>query len=208
MEHLLANSFANFQVLVGENIRLAYVLIYFGTILLGNLAAFSALWVAFQGEFGRFGVPLVMGTIFLGEVTADFLWYTMGRLLSHTRFGNFIRRHIPRMEKIDAHIQRNAAKWIFLAKFLYSSNFPILFAVGWAKIDFKRYFRTSVKAIAVWVPFIIGLVYLLFSTLSLVRAQSVAKRIEVVFLIGLIMFILANYAMKAVIQRLVRKKEL
>ena len=207
MQHLIGSISPHLASLVGNNILLAYLPVFIGTIFLGNLAAFSSLWLAFHGTFGPWGVGTTIFVLFLADVTADFLWYSLGRLLSGTKLGNFIERHLPGSTRIQKYLHKNATRMIFLSKFLYSSSFVILFSVGWARIDFKKFFRVSVIAVAVWLPFITFISFALFQSLSLVHAESMSRRLEILFLGSLVAFILLNQALKFILRIFLGKRE-
>jgi len=76
---------ADIGLLASQNLFLAYFIIYIATIFLGNISAFASFWIVFQGYFGMWGVPFLILTIFLADVTGDLLWYALGRATRDTR---------------------------------------------------------------------------------------------------------------------------
>ena len=180
-------------ILASQNLPLAYFIIYLATIFLGNVSAFAGFWFAAQGYFGPWGIPFLIATVFLANFSGDLLWYTLGRKLHKTRFGNWIKNHIPGYEKIAGRVERNGKRLIFLAKFLYSSSFPVIFAVGWTQMEFRRFVRTSILSILLWLPILLGLAYAVISGLSPLDAVDDLKRFEVTFLIGLVLFLVLDY---------------
>jgi membrane protein DedA with SNARE-associated domain len=181
--------------LAGHNLLLAYLVVYLATIFLGNIGAFLALWAAFEGGLGAWGVPGVLTAAFAANVTGDMLWYSMGRWLRTTRFGGWIKRRAPQHEKIEAHVAERGPRWMLFAKFAYGSNFPIIFAIGWTQLPFGRFFRRSLLAIAIWLPVILGVSYGLYSSLSPLAAVIEIKHFELLFLAGLILFIILQFAL-------------
>ena len=192
-------------LLAGQNIFLAYLLVYLATIFLGNIGAFASFWVAFQGGLGPWGVPGVLVGAFAANVTGDMLWYAMGRTLRATRFGGWIKNRFPNHGKFDGHIERKGPRWMLFAKFAYGSNFPIIFSLGWAQYDFKKFFRRSLLAIAVWLPAILGISYGLYSSLSPLAAVQTIKHFEVLFLAGLVAFIILQYILARIIAKFFNK---
>lgn len=176
-----------------QNIALACFIVYLATIFLGNIGAFTSLWIAFQGGLGPFGVLLVLAIAFCANVTGDILWYSLGRGLRRTRFGNWIHNRIPHHEKIESRIARDGRRWMLFAKFAYGSNFPILFLLGWTQTNFEKFFRRSLLAIAIWIPVILGVSYALYSTVSPLAAVATLKHFELLFLAALILFIVLQY---------------
>ena len=201
MTDLLGSVLASTADLAGQQMLLSYALVFVSTILLGNISAFAALWLAFQGSFGPGGIPAILIVLFLSDLTADLLWYSLGRALAGTRFGSFIENHLPGAKKVQEYLGRRGVRLIFLAKFLYASNFIILFSVGWIKMDFNKYFRASLLAVLLWLPFVTALTSILFAGLSLVHAQIIVKHLEVIFLVGLVLFVAINHATKWFIRR-------
>jgi membrane protein DedA with SNARE-associated domain len=181
--------------LAGHNLLLAYLVVYLATIFLGNIGAFLALWAAFQGGLGAWGVPAVLVAAFAANVTGDILWYSMGRWLRTTRFGTWIKRRAPQHEKIETHVAERGPRWMLFAKFAYGSNFPIIFAIGWTRLPFGRFFRRSLLAIAIWLPVILGVSYGLYSSLSPLAALIEIKHFELLFLAALILFIILQFAL-------------
>ena len=184
---------------------LAYFIIYISTIFLGNISAFAAFWIVLHGVLGFWGVPLLILTIFAANISGDLLWYSLGGALRDTRFGNFVKNHLPHHTKIERAIKRNGASWIFMAKFLYASSFPIVFSVGWARIEFRKFFRTSLLSAVILLPILTGLAYGLFAGLSPLRAVSIFKNFEVVFIMGIALFFVADYFLARLFRKIFGK---
>ena len=91
----MSSIIANVGLLASQNLLLAYFIIYVATIFLGNISAFVSFWVIAEGYFGAWGVPALILTIFLADLSGDLLWYSLGRGTRNTRFGNWIRRRLP-----------------------------------------------------------------------------------------------------------------
>lgn len=177
-----------------ENQFLAYFTVYVATIFLGNISAFAGLWAALRGAFGPYGLPLIILTILFAEASGDIIWYSVGRGLRDTRFGNFIKnKFAARHDKIESSLQRNGASWVFFSKFLYASAFPVIFAVGWSGVEFKKFFKVSLLSVLFWVPLLTAVSYALVSTLSPLEANNIFGRVEILFLVGLGLFALIDY---------------
>lgn len=192
--------FGTIQALASQNHFLAYFIIYLTVIFFGNVAVFAFLWLVVKGLLGRWGLPFFLLATFAADVSADILWYWLGRTLRETRFGGFIRKLIPRHNKIQEHLHQNSPKWIFLAKFMHSSNFPIIFMVGWTKIRFKKFFKTALVAILAW---LLVLLVLSIGLIAGFRSLETYKiiRFEKLFLIGIIVFFAASFLIKEVLRR-------
>lgn len=198
----LVNSFGS---LVYQNQLTAYVAVYLLTLILGNITSFAGLWLAFEGLLGRWGIILMIFAILAADVTGDILWYSLGRALRDTRFGNFVKRHLPHHQKIEAHLQKNCRRWIFLSKFIAFSTFTIVFSVGWAKIDFKKFFRVSLLAIASWVPILALITYGLFSGLTPLVGVSSFRKLEYLLAMGIISFFIIDYLLGKTLKNFLKK---
>lgn len=194
--------------MASQNLFLAYFIIYLATIFFGNVSSFVSFWVVYQGgHFGPWGIPLLIPTIFLANVTGDLFWYSLGRGTRDTRFGHWVKRHLPWHERIERALTRNGKKWIFLSKFIYASSFPVLFSVGWTNMEFKKFFRNSVLSILTWLPVLFGLAYGLASGLSPLRAVTLFRDFEFTFFVGLGLFIFLDYLLAKVIGRAFERKK-
>lgn len=192
-------------ILASQHHFLPYLIIYVATIFLGNISVFVSLWLAFKGYFASWGVPFLFLAISAAEVTGDLTWYALGHTLRDTRLGAFIRNRLPHHEKIEAHLQRNGSRWIFLSKFIYASSFAILFSVGWSKYDFKTFFRASLTSVVVSLAVFGGIAYGLFMSLSFLEAIAAFKRFERLLLVGLALFVVVNYILARFLKKILGK---
>lgn len=185
---------------VTTNPFLAYLIVYGATIILGNLAAFTALWIGLHNNFGASVLPLIILSLFLADISGDLLWYFSGRALRDTKFGNFIKERLPGHRHIERHIHRNSARWIVLSKFIYSTTFPIIFSVGWAKIEFKKFLPYSLLAIATSIPLLVLIAYGISSWLSPLEASFAFRQIERILAIGIVTFFIVRFAIGKIVK--------
>ncbi|HUZ93019.1 MAG TPA: VTT domain-containing protein [Candidatus Paceibacterota bacterium] len=202
----MSTVFTNIGLLAGQNKFLAYFIIYLVTIFFGNISAFASFWLVLRGTFGPWGVPFLILTLIASDITADLLWYSLGRTVRDTRFGNFIKKHLPHHKKIEAHIRKDSTKWVFLSKFIYLSSFPIIFLVGWMRVGFRKFSRASAASILIWIPVLSLLAYGLVSWLTPLAAVTLFKHFELEFFIGLILFIAIDYLAIAAVRKFMGKR--
>lgn len=189
--------------LASQNQTLAYLIIYIGTIFLGNISAFVSFWLVLGGALGTWGIPLLFLTLFLADLSGDSLWYGLGKGLRNTRIGHFFRnRFAPQHEKIEAALTKNGRSWIIASKFLYASSFPIIFTAGWVNFPPKKFFKTSLLSAALWLPIFGGVAYGLFAGLTPLQAFAVFKKFEITFLVGIGLFIVAEYWLAKLIKKI------
>ena len=198
---------ANIGLLAGQNLLLAYFIIYVAIIFVGNISAFASFWIIFQGYFGAWGVPLLILTIFLADFTGDLLWYSLGRATHDTRLGNWIRRRRPGWhEKVENVFENNGRRWIIFSKFIYAAAFPVIFSAGWSRMKFKRFVRASLLSIAIWLPILLGLAYGITAGLSPLGAVSIFKNFELTFFVGLVLFLILDYFLAKAIARALERR--
>ncbi len=174
-----------------------YLAIYFSTILIGNAAAFSTFLLAFLGRFGHWGMLYVILTVLAADISADNLWYFSGRWLHNTKFGNFIKNHLPHHDLIYKHIHEDNLKWLYLSKFVSSTSAPFLFLVGWTQsVSFKKFFRISLKTIVVWLGLMITSTTAIGLGLLPLQSIKLFKNLEVTIIIVVILFIAFEFLLK------------
>jgi membrane protein DedA with SNARE-associated domain len=132
----------------------------------------------------------------------------MGRGLSNTGLGKFIKKRLPGNDKLEGYVGKNSTKLVFLSKFIYSTTFVIIFSVGWAKMEFRRFMKTSITAILGWIPIMVGVSYGLYSSFSLIRAKSIFHQIEIFFIFGIIAFIIMDQIISWIAKRFFAKEAL
>lgn len=197
----------NFGFFASQNLVLAYFIVYLTAILLGNIAGFSALWLTYGGVFGSHGFPLTFAALTLADISADLLWYALGRSLRKTRFGAWAIAHVPYHDRIEKHLHKNSRRWIFLSKFIYGSSFPIIFSAGWTKIDFQKFFRTSIIAIVIWIPFLSLITFGLFAGIAPLGAQATFRHYEYLIALGIGAFLVIDAVISRIVERAFAEEE-
>lgn len=197
--------FDNFVFFVSQNQLATYLITFFSIIFLGNVGAFVGFWLALSGGLGKWGAILMIAVAFLADITADILWYSLGHLLRDTRFGVFIKNHLPYHKKIEANFQKKYKHWIFLAKFILFSNFAAIFLAGWTKIKFSKLLKISFLALLAWEPFLLLLTYALTSSLTPLGAALAFKKFEYLLSAGIISFLIFHYLIIRLFSRFFRK---
>src|SRR5260370_1023772 len=103
-------------------------------------------------------------------------------------------------------LHKNASYWIFISKYLYAASFPVIFLIGWSRIDFKKFWRASLFSIVTWVPLLSLLAYGLISGLSPLGAVAAFKHIEKLFVISIILFIVVDFILARIIRKVARAR--
>ena len=195
------------QLAASHNTLLAYALLYWAAIFLGSIAIFPALLLAFEGFFGHAGVLVAASIIIIADVSADMLWYSLGRSVAGTRLGSAIKRRMPVTEKVEHHITRHIRRWLFLAKFLYGFSLPMIFCAGWSRVRFSRFFAASVISIVAWLPIAIAICYLLSSAVGFLAGAATFRKLELLLTIGLGIIFLLQYIASKTLAPVLKEEE-
>ena len=196
---------ANVALLASQNPFLAYFIIYLATIFLGNISAFVSFWIIAQTGLGILGFPVLVGVIFAADFSGDLIWYTLGRKLRNTKFGDWVKRHLPGHRKAEQVLKYHGRYWIYFSKFVFGSAPPVIFSIGWTGMRFRAFVKNSIYSILIWLPILIGLAYGLVSGLSPLSAVDDFKKFEWNFLIGIVLFLVLNYVVARGIAKLLRR---
>jgi len=196
---------ANLAALAGQNPLLAYFIIYLATIFVGNISAFVSFWIIAQANFGIWGFPALILAVFAADFTGDLLWYTLGRRLRDTKFGDWVKRHLPGHRKAEQVLKYHGKYWIYFSKFVFGSAPIVIFSIGWSGMRFKNFIRNSIYSILLWLPILIGLAYGLVSGLSPLYAIAAFRNFEWNFFIGIVLFLFLNFVVARGIAKLLKK---
>ncbi len=201
----MGNLTSAIALLASQNPFLAYFIIYLATIFLGNISAFVSFWIIAQTNFGFWGFPLLILVIFISDFSGDLLWYSLGRKSRDTRFGEWVKNHLPGHKKAEKTLQHNGKYWIYFSKFIFGSAPPVIFSIGWTGMKFRAFVKNSIFSILLWLPILIGLAYGLVSGLSPLSAVADFKKFEWNFLIGIALFVFLDYIVARGIGKLLKK---
>lgn len=170
-----------------------YFTIFLSAIVAGNVASFLSLWLALFGYFGSWGIPLVGATILTAGIFSDLLFYFLGRHLRDTRFGNYLKNRFSKIKRVQSYVNEDTIKWIFLPKFVSTTNAPFVFLSGWAKVDFKKFIRISLFAVLNWLCIMLAAAYILKTSFGPIVSVTIFKGLETILSLGIILFIIANF---------------
>lgn len=176
-----------------HNIVTVFPLIYFATILGGNILAFTIFWVGFAANFGGWRIVAVFGVVALAEVSGDLVWFSIGRLSRNTAFGNWVKSHLPGHDHVEDILHSQGKKLLYLSKFAYGSAAVVIFSLGWSGMRLKTFLKNSALSVVIGLPVVFFLAYGLFSGLSPITAVTQFKHLEILFLIAIVSFFVLQW---------------
>ncbi len=151
---------------------LAYVIFFVGIIFEGEI------FMIFGGILSGLGAFDIKTTVLLALASAiikSVVWYSFGAAISRRYPKSIIFRFLEKKVKFFLPRFRERPFWsIFISKFIYGVNhFTLLFS-GYAKIDFKTYFKAETYSSLPWVLGFLSLGYF-FSYAALAISNDIRK---------------------------------
>lgn len=169
-----------------------YLIVFLGMIIEGAGVALMTSFLAQQGHFNIYFLVLVM---FGGTILGSVIWYQLGRLFYGTAVGDWFRKHIFLNEGIfEKLLQKNSRKTLFVSKFIYGFDRAAVILSGLIKINFAKFLKIELLANSVWLAAMFSLGY--FSGAALDRLKSSFQRIEIIFLLILLIYIILEVVIK------------
>lgn len=174
---------------------LGYILAFFGMVFEGDGSLFT---LAFLTAEGFFDVGDMLIVVFLSVVFGDSLWYWIGRkyIISFPRVTAWVNRFA---KSFDRHLLERPTRTLLLTKFVYGAHHAVLIRAGMSKMDFRKFIKSDLIAVVVWIAVIGGLGY--FSSVSLAYEKKYLRYAEISLLIGLVLFFTAEHFIKKISQK-------
>lgn len=177
---------------------LGYILAFFGMVFEGDGALFT---LAFLTAEGFFDVCDMLIVVFLSVLFGDTLWYWIGRkyIASFPRIAGWVDRFA---KSFDRHLLERPTRTLLLTKFVYGAHHAVLVRAGMSKMDFRKFIKSDLISIVVWIGVIGSLGY--FSSVSLAYEKKYLRYAEISLLIALVLFFTAEHYIKKLSQKELR----
>jgi membrane protein DedA with SNARE-associated domain len=136
--------------------------------------------------------------LFVGELFI----YTLGKTLRGTRFGWKFYRKMKTNRRVQVYtyyLKRNTARVLFVAKFLPGMNALTLLLLGWTKTKWGKFLKIYIPSALFWFGTTSVVAYFISSGLYYLRASRTFKDIEFIILGIIILFFIAEYIIKRLI---------
>ena len=168
---------------------LAYIIIFLGMMLEGDLILFTATFLAHQGFIEP--VSMLM-TALWGMILGDNLWYSLGLKIKDSSRLAFLTVWAEKIAKsFDNRLINHPIKTIFIAKFTYGFNRAILIRAGMLKLKWTKVEQSDILATLLWMVIVGGLGY--FASASFSLAKNYLRFAEVALVLGLLLFFGLEY---------------
>lgn len=163
---------------------LAYLSVFLGMIIEGDVVLFTA---AFLTQEGFFNPVFMFASLFAGILIGDTLWYKLGAYVV-----NSDRRAVKAVWRLtkpfDTHMKERPLRTIFVSKFAYGIHHVLLMRAGAIGIPFRKFIEDDAISSLCWIFVVGGLGY--FSSYSFGLTKEYLRFAEIALLIGIIVFVL------------------
>lgn len=139
---------------VGNPIVLSLTIIL-GTIFLEDL---TTVVVAVLAADGLVGVPLALGSLYVGVIGGDISFYVLGWLASTHRI---LARYVDHdfIAPFRAWLETRFVLAVFSARFIPGTRFATYTASGFFRSPFPTFLGTAIAATLVWITFLFSVSY-------------------------------------------------
>lgn len=165
-----------------------YFIIFFGTLLGGEVVILIASFLAFLGFFNIYLV-LLISTI--GIIISDSFWYWLGwNSKDFINRSNFLFRLVRYPNYLlENHFNHRIGKLLILSKFIYGTRTATLVASGYQRLPYRRFIYYNLISIFLWISIVVTLGYLMgFSWHYLERYNNYLQYFAFSGLIVLVVF--------------------
>lgn len=165
-----------------------YIIVFFGTIIGGELVILAA---AFLASLGYFNIYLVLIVASAGIILSDSVWYLIGLKSRNYIIGFRNSTLLKRYKKglFDKYFYDHYGKFIILSKFIYGTRTITLLSSGYKQVPYRKFLFFNLIGIAIWIVIIIILGYLMGFSWNYLEKYNSYMRYFVLFGIAVIFII-------------------
>ncbi len=173
---------------------LAYILIFIGMLLEGEIVFLVAIYYVYQGKLAFLNtICVAMAGMFIGDI----LWYSFGFYLDRIPF---VKKYIDRViAVIDTQISRRPVVSIISSKFTYGFHRLTLLRAKVVGIPLRKFMKIDAIGVIAWIFVIGNLFYILSASLPILKkyfsfAELGLALVAVAYFI--IVYLLSRYSKK------------
>ncbi len=177
--------------------HLAYLVIFVGLFLEGEITLFTALFLSYQGYIGLAPV-LAIGVV--STFWGDYCWYYLGQRIRRKNnvagLGSWVRQITKPLSPLFAKYPK---RLLLASKFMYGFNRPTLLQLGMINLPAKTFAWTELLVVITWLTVITSLSFIFHSTLS--TTTHYLKYAELALAAAVIIFISLEYLIRKIVLR-------
>ena len=179
---------------------LAYVLIFIGMLIEGEVIIFAAFFLATQNYVY---LPAILLVVFAGAILGDILWYYGGHFLERIQFAHslFCKVTYP----LDRVIKRHPRTVIVLTKFTYGLHRVVLLKTRRGGIGFREFMKVDIPGSILWISTLASLAVLFSSYLGVLASK--VKHVEIAVALVIIAFLVSVHTISFLFKLYLSKEE-
>lgn len=170
--------------------KFAYLLIFIGIVLEGDIILFASAFLAYKGFFNLWYVLFIA---FFAANIGDLLWYKAGHWLNN--LSNLFNKFIKRFQFLDNHLEVRPFHTIFVSKFTYGFHRLLFMRAGILNFNLVELSKYNLIPNTVWIIVVFGLGYFSGASFSIVKKYFLFTEIGL-FIFILLFFILEYFLSK------------
>lgn len=176
--------------ILGLSPQVIYAGVYIGIIFTGGVTLLPAMLYALSGYLD---MKLVFVVAIAAALTADSLWYMVGRAAKEKRIYSlpFVRRRMTEARQFSYFFRKHGVLLVFVTKFIWGTRIASHVLAGVHRISFWKFALSTMSGTAVW----FSMFYFLLRSVDagIAAAKATALRIELICLIFVVVAILLNW---------------
>jgi membrane protein DedA with SNARE-associated domain len=178
-----------------------YVLIFLAMLLEGEMVLFTSIYLA-ESHFLK--LRLLIPILFLGALTGDILWFTLGGYLE--KKSAFVRKWFGKItHPINRRLAQKPNLVLFVSKFTYGLNRATLMRAGAHEMPFRSFISTELFTILCWMSVIGNLAY--FTSMSSVYFRHYLRYAEIGLLLGVVFLAICVHIFTVIARRMIAGNE-
>ncbi len=180
-----------------------YPFIFIGNIFLGGLVLVPAIYLT---QVGVVKLWILFFITIASGMTSDSFWYLVGHKGKEKRLYAlpFIQSRIQEAEKFSAFFKKHGVILVYFTKFIYGTRIASHVLSGVHRINYFKFLIATALGTATW----FGIFYFLIRSIDIgiESAKATAFRIEIIFLIVVIVILLLNWLTGTYIKKRMMKE--
>ena len=183
---------------------LAYLILFAGMFIEGEIFILTALVFAWQGLMEW---EVIVPITFVGVILGDLAWYALGRFSKGSKIGLWAERKFPGYHDwMDVNFVGRYTRMAIFSKFLYFVNRLTPLIAGWHKMELKRFLKIHFIAAVLWLGTMLFIGHFLGAFIELIGPHKVLRNMGYLVLGLVVVFIGGEYLLKTIFSKRLKKE--
>jgi membrane protein DedA with SNARE-associated domain len=180
----------------------AYLILYVGIIFTGGAALLLGMLFSFAGKLSIF---VVFAVTILAALTADAVWYFVGRRAKKDKLYSysFVQKRVEEAQAFSRFFEKHGVALVFFTKFIWGTRIASHVLAGMHKVPFFKFVLSTALGTAVW--FVLFYFILKGVDASIAAAKATALRLQLICLVFFVLAIGLNWFTGTYVRRRILK---